>query len=211
MNKLSEKPDLKEITAYKKKLSWGDVPSIFQMAQGSISELDGTLTHGFDNAFKQLLNKSNWNLALLESYVDQDGNMQVKQKPKIALKHVYDEQSYELHCYPIVQGERLNISLSKHPYCPFEIWVPESMRMLFRINNLIAFILYSFQRGDEADIALIKYAHLKVSHLITILSESFEVVDIIGYNIAEFCQEIRNRKNALDMTDLYNKSNEGTE
>ena len=62
MSELSDNPNLKEINAYKKKLNWGDVPAIYHLAATSISDVDGILTHGFDSAFKQLLDRSNnWN------------------------------------------------------------------------------------------------------------------------------------------------------
>lgn len=208
MNHLPENPDLKDISAYKKKLTWGEVPAIFHMTNSSVSELEGILTHGFDSAFKRLFNKNIWNLELLGAYNDEQGNIQVKDKPRICLKHVYDEQHYELHCFPMIQNEKVHYGVAKHPLCPFDNWTPETMRMLFRVNSIVSFILYSFQNGDAADMALIKYAHKKVAHLIGIINESFEVVEVIGYNIAEFCQEIDQRRNAHDMSDLYNKFNE---
>ncbi len=211
MNELPSNPTLKDINAFKKKLNWGDIPAIFHLAQGSISELDGILTHGFDNAYKRVLNRNHWNLELLGGFQDEKGDIQVKHKPKITLKHVYDEQNYELHCFPIVQGERLHSSLLRDPSCPFENWIAESMRMLFRINSIISFILFSFKNGDAADMALIKYAHLRVMKLIDVLNESFEIVDIIGYNIAEFYQEINRRSNTSDMSDMYTNSNEHLE
>jgi len=202
MNELPSKPSLKEINAYKNKLNWGEVPTIYRMASSSLSELEGILTHGFDSAFKQILNKELWNLSLLDSYKDSLGELQVKNRPKIALKHRYTEQNYELLCYPIVDGERINHSLLKHPLCPFINWHVESMRMLFRVNGLLGFITFAFQRGDEADMALIKYAHIQIEQLISILNESFDVVDIIGYSLAEFCQEISRRKLTNDVSDL---------
>jgi hypothetical protein len=78
--------------------------------------------------------------------------------------------------------------------CPFEDWHPEKMQMLFRINSLVSFCIFAYKSGDEADLALIKYAYLSVNHLINILRESFNIVDIKGYSIAEFYQEINNRK-----------------
>ncbi len=202
MNELSDITSLKEINAYKKKVTWGDVPAIFHMTYGSISELEGILTHGFDSAYKRLFNKNNWHLEFLKSFFDNKGNLQVKDKPQISLKHVYNEHSYEIHCYPIVQGERLNKSAYKNPLCAFENWVPETMQMLFRINHLVTFILYSFQTGDDADITLIKYAHFRVSKLIDKLSESFEIVDILGLNIVEFCQKLESAKQVNDSSDL---------
>jgi len=206
MNELSNNPDLKEINAFKKKLTWGEVPTIYQMAQSSVGELAGTLTHGFDNSFKNLLNKNLWNLKLLGGYQDKQGDIQVKSKPQISLKHVYDEDHYELHCYPIVEGELLYSSLLKHPLCPFENWMPESMRILLRVNSLVSFILYAFRTGDKADMALIKHAHIQLMNLIDVLHQSFDVVNIVGYNIADFCNEINQRKNSTDISDMFNSS-----
>lgn len=206
MAKLSEKPDLKEINALKKKFTWGDVPAIYQLAASSVSELDGILTHGFDSAYRQMFNKSHWNLELLESYHDDNGDLQVKHKPQITLKHVYTEQSYELHCFPVINGENIHQNLAKHPLCPFENWTPELMQLLFRVNSIVSFIIYSFKGGDEADMALIRFAHLKVQELIEKLMESFEVKNIIGYNIAEFCHEIQQRSHMTDVQDLLSVS-----
>jgi hypothetical protein len=207
MNERPTEINLKEINADKKKITWGDVPAIFHMTYGSVSNLDGILSYGFDNAFKRVLNKNNWNLELLNGYTDKNGNIQVAKKPKISLQHVYDEESYEIHCFPIIQGEKIHQSLLKHPRCSFNSWLPESMRILFRINSLVSFIFFSFKRGDAADIALIKYAHIRVTKLIGILNESFDIIEISGYSIAEFCQEIDRRKNLNDTTDLYDNSN----
>ena len=204
MNELSEKPDLKEINAYKKKLTWGDVPAIYHMVSSSIGEVDGILTHGFDNPYKRLLNRNTWNLELLGGYKDNRGNIEVKTKPKISLEHVFDQENYELHCYPLIDGEKVHISLLAHPNCPFTSWVPESMGMLFRISSFISFMTYAFQKGDKADMALLRFAFFRVEELINILRDSFEVVDVKGYNIAEFCKEIARRKGDMDISDLTN-------
>jgi hypothetical protein len=207
MNELPITSSLKEITAYKKKLNWGDVPAIYHMASSSVSELDGILTHGFDSAYKRLFNKTNWNLELLGGHSDDNGNVVVTQKPKITLRHSYDEQNYELHCYPIVKGERLNGSLSHHPLCPFQLWTPEMMQMLFRISSLVSFIVFTFKGGDQADLALIKYSHKRVQELINELSKSFEIVNVIGYSIAEFCTELYRRPN-FSTADLLDSQDE---
>ena len=208
MNELPEITNLKDINAYKKKVTWGDVPTIFHMTYGAVSELEGILTHGFDNAYKRLFNINHWNLEFLEKFSDAQGNIQVKQKPKITLKHSYNEHNYELHCFPIVKGERLTKSASKHPQCPFDNWIPESMQMLFRINHLVSFILYTFQTGDNADIALIRYTHFRVNKLIEKLNESFEIVDILGDSILEFCQQLEKRKQVNAQPDITNNVND---
>ena len=62
--------------------------------------------------------------------------------------------------------------------------------MLFRLNSLVPFIVYTFQKGDKADYALIRYANQRVDELIQLLEESFDITDIKGYSIAEFCKEV---------------------
>ena len=79
--------------------------------------------------------------------------------------------------------------------------------MLFRINNLVAFSIFTYQSGDEADMALVKYSYFCVEKLINILKDSFEIIDIDNYNIAEFYQEIHKRKGNILSTELFNQSN----
>ena len=193
METLPKNPDLRQINAFKKKLTWGEIPLVYSLASAAISELDGIVSHGFDSAYRQILDKSTWNLALLDGYQDNEGAIHVKNKPRIQLKHVYTNQCYELHCFPMLGHEAIHQNLNGHPGCPFNIWAPESLQMLFRVNHLISFITYSFKKGDEADMALVRFAHLKITELIDHLAESFEIVDVIGYNIAEFCRELKER------------------
>jgi len=201
MNDLPEQPTLKDINAYKNNLTWGEVPAIYHMASSSLGELAGILTQGFDSPYKQIFNKNLWNLPFLDGYQDKEGNIQVKKRPQIALKHHYSEQNYELLCYPVVNDERINHSLLNDPLCSFINWQVESMRILFKVKGLVSFITFSFQSGDEADMALIKYAHLKIEELISILNESFDIIEIKGYSLAEFCREISRRKQSNDVSE----------
>lgn len=202
MSSLAKNPSLKEINALKKKLNWGDVPAIYHLVASSLSELDGILSHGFDSSYKTILDRNTWNLPALDGYRDNHGNIQVKIKPKLILHHDYNDMGYELLCYPIVNGERINHQLIREHTSPFLIWLPESMRMLFRINSLVAFSIFTYQSGDEADLALIKYAYYRVEKLIKILSESFEVVEVEGYSIAQFYQEIDRKNGNILNSDL---------
>ncbi len=186
MSSLNEHTNLKEINAYKRKITWGDVPAIFHLVSSSLGDLDGILTHGFDSAYKRILNPDTWNLPLLEGNKDKYGNLTIKHKPKIILRHEYGDMGYELHCYPVLHE-------NSQASCPFINWQPESMQMLFRINSLVAFSIFCYQSGDDGDIALIRFAHKRVEELILNLSESFQVLEIKGYNIAQFYQEIANR------------------
>jgi len=193
MTSLAKKPNLKEINALKKRLNWGDVPDIYHLVSSSLSELDGILSHGFDSNYKKILDKSTWNLQALGGYKDANGKIQVKEKPQIILQHEYNELGYELQCYPVIDGEKIMRPLIRDYKSPFQTWLPESMRMLFRINSLVAFAIFTYQRGDEADLTLLKYAFYRVQKLITILSESFQILAVEGYSIAEFYQEIAQR------------------
>lgn len=199
---------LKEINAYKKKLNWGETPAIYHMASTSISELDGILTHGFESAYKTILNPNSWNLDYLGAYKDEEGNTQVRNKPKVILRHYYDEQNYELHCYPVIRGEMVTTRYHDIESCPFHNWTPETLKRLFRISSLVSFIIYTFQSGDRADLALIHYSHKKVQELIHILDASFDIVKIKGYNIAEFCNEIYQRQPNVHLDGLLDDSND---
>ncbi len=207
MSTLNKQHSLKEIIALKKKITWGDVPAIFHMISSSISDLEGILTHGFDSAYKDVLNRNSWNLSLLQGHKDQQGNICVTHKPKISLHHEYNNTGYELHCYPMVNQQKLTTTSINDPHCPFHHWYPEKMQMLFRINNLVAFSIFTYQSGDEADMALVKYSYFCVEKLINILKDSFEIIDIDNYNIAGFYQEIHKRKGNILSTELFNQSN----
>ncbi len=208
MSSLAKNPNLKEINALKKKLNWGDVPAIYRLVTSSLSELDGILSHGFDSSYKTILDRNTWNLPALNGHRDSDGNIQVKIKPKLILRHDFNDMGYELLCYPVVDGERINHPLIREHTSPFQTWLPESMRMLFRINSLVAFSIFTYQNGDEADLALIKYAYYRVEKLIETLSESFELVDVEGYSIAEFYQEIDRRKGNILNSNANQKSSD---
>jgi hypothetical protein len=204
MDKLNNDASLIEINAFKKKITWGDVPAIYHMVSSSVGDLNGILTHGFDSAYKRLLNREKWNLTLLDGIRDQEGKIQVKHKADILLRHDFNDMGYELHCYPIINGETITRTITNSALCPFKDWHPEKMQMLFRINSLVSFCVFTYQNGDEADLALIKHAYLSVNHLIDILRESFNIVDIKGYSIAEFYQEINNRKGDIIAPDSPN-------
>ncbi|GAA5134280.1 hypothetical protein [Thalassotalea piscium] len=207
MKELPINPTLKDVNSFKKKLNWGEIPTIYHMAAISIGDLDSILTDGFESGYKTIFNRSNLNLAHLGGHIDIAGDIHITHKPKIALRHIYSEQHYELHCFPVVQGERINRTLVDHEHCAFKQWHPESMRVLFRLSNLVSFIVYAFRNGDEADMALIKYANRRVSELMTTLSESFEIIDVRGFSIAKFCQAINESKSALEINQLLDDPN----
>lgn len=193
MTSLSPTANLKEINAHKKQINWGDVSALYHMISSSLGDLDGILTHGFDSAYKQLLNPNNWNGNIFKTTKSNDGKIKVLNKPKILLRHEFNDMGYELHCYPVINEEPITHRMINKPDCPFNEWIPEKMQMLFRVNSLVAFSIFCFQSGDEADIALLKFSHNKVTELIDTLSEFFQITEVKGYNISEFYQELAKR------------------
>ena len=190
MEKLPDNPILKDINAFKLKITWGDIPALYHMVSTSVGEVDAILTHGFQSAFKDVLNPKHWNLSVLDGYIDKAGLIHVNKKPQIILHHKYMAMGYELHCYPVIEGVTITTALVKDPRSPFDRWHPEFMQRLFRISSFVNFCVQAYQNGDEADFALIKYAFITVKKHIDTLSESFDVVDVKGYNIAQFYQQI---------------------
>ena len=202
MDELSANPSLKEINGLKKRLTWGDIPNIYNLLATSVSEMDGLLSYGFDNPYKQLLDKSNLNTEFLGEYRDDNGALQLKTKPQLILHHIYEHDNYELHCHLVMGGERVFESIINNPKCPFKQWRPESMKVLMRLKALIPFISFALQKGDEADLALLKFSHFRIKQLVENLRDSFDIIEVQGYNIAQFCQEISSRRTSNDMADF---------
>ena len=86
---LPSNPTLKEINWYKKQINWGELPPFYHLVASSVSESEGILEHGFDNAVKSLINKRNWNLDLLDGYEDDFGEIHTKHKPRIAVSYTH--------------------------------------------------------------------------------------------------------------------------
>jgi len=193
MSSLSVESNLKEINAFKKKINWGEIPAIYHLVSSSVGDLDSILSHGFDSAYKRILNPSTWNQSVFDTYKDDEGNLKVRHKPEIYLRHEFNDMGYELHFFPIVNGRIVHEPMINNPSCPFLTWTPETLQMLFRINSLVAFSVFSYQSGDEADLALIRFAHITVEKLIKNLSEFFNITEVKGYTIAQFYQEIAKR------------------
>lgn len=207
MSCLPEKLSLKEINAYKKKLNWGDTPAIYHMISTTVGELDSILSHGFDSAYKQILDKRKWNLSLLDGSEDIVGRISVTSKPKIALRYFYTDKHTELHCFPIVEGEKLYKNLINDPLCPFMSWIPEVNQRLFRVTGLVSFMKYCMETGDDADKTIISFTSRRIEELIETLRESFEVVEIKGYTVDTFYEEIVNKKGTAMLIDIIDAAN----
>ena len=94
--RLPANPTLKEINWYKKQINWGELPPFYHLVASAISECEGILHHGFDNAVKRLIDKRNWNLELLGGHEDDNGMIHCDNKPSIALHQAFTDRGFEL-------------------------------------------------------------------------------------------------------------------
>ncbi|MFY8297693.1 hypothetical protein AAEU28_02690 [Pseudoalteromonas sp. SS15] len=188
--KLPDNPTLKDINWYKKQLNWGELPPFYHLVASSVSESDGLFQHGFDNAVTRLVDKRNWNLALLDGYEDDNGNIFCENKPKIAIDQVFTDRGFELWALPYAKDKPLetDMLIKDNKFLEFNTWDPHAMKTLLRFNQLHKFIAFYFERGDVADKALILHSHKVVHKIITYLKKEMNVVTVKGVSIKEFYQ-----------------------
>lgn len=185
---LPSNPTLKEINWYKKQINWGELPPFYHLVASSVSEAEGILEHGFDNAVKSLLDKRNWNLDLLDGYETELGDIQCNKKPRIALHQVFTDRGFELWAQPYAKDVIIDQYVKNNRFMEFKVWDPLSMKCLIRINQLHTFIGFYFERGDKADKAIILHAHKVVHKIITFLQIQLNVVKLDGVTIKALYQ-----------------------
>lgn len=164
--------NVKAILQLKKSLNLGEVPDQFQIIVNKIFELEGTFTDGFENNIKYLLNNDNWHLANCK-----------QGKPTVALKKHCNQYSFDLFCFPIINNEP---QVQIKPYddnSPFKEFNPSVLGPLLSIPMLSNFISVTIRCSDEADIELLKYAHILVEQLVDVLSKTLNVVENSGQSI----------------------------
>jgi hypothetical protein len=166
--------NVKAILHLKKSLNLGEVPDSFQIIASRLLALEGTFTDGFDNNIKYLLNKRNWNLANCK-----------QGKPSISLKNHCNHYAFDLHCFPVVNNQPQALVKPFDVDSPFKEFNPSIIGPLISIPKLSDFIALTIRCGDEADMELLKYAHMLVTQLIDLLSTSLHVVEISGQSILE--------------------------
>jgi hypothetical protein len=176
--------NVKGILQLKKSLNLGEIPDHFQIVANKLLELEGTFTDGFDNNIKYLLNKKNWNLA---NYV--------QGKPPIALKRNCNQYAFDLFCFPIVNDKPQALIKPFDADSPFKEFDPSCLGPLLSIPKLIDIVSATIRCGDEADMELLKYAHMLVEQLIDLLTTSLQVIENSGQSIQEiflsFEQELK--------------------
>jgi len=166
--------NVKAILRLKKTLTLGEVPDNFQIIANKLLELEGTFTDGFDNNIKYLLNKKNWHLANCN-----------QGKPSVALKKHHNQYAFDLHCFPVLKGEPQALIKPFDADSPFLEFNPSALGPLLNIPKLSDFISLTIRHGDEADMELLKYAHMLLEQLIDLLSKSLHVVENGGKSIQE--------------------------
>ncbi|HEA18470.1 MAG: hypothetical protein ACTH4U_02780 [Pseudoalteromonas prydzensis] len=185
---LPSNPTLKEINWYKKQINWGELPPFYHLVASSVSESEGILEHGFDNAVKRIIDKRNWNLDILEGHEDASGEIHCANKPRIALHQVFTDRGFELWALPYAKDVTIDKYVKDNRFMEFTEWDPVSMKSLIRINQLHKFIGFYFERGDKADKALILHAHKVVHKIISFLQRELNVVKLDGVTIKELYQ-----------------------
>lgn len=182
---LPANPTLKDINWYKKQINWGELPPFYHMVASSLGESEGILTHGFDTAVKRLLDKRNWNLPLLGGFEDRSGQIFCDTPPRIVLYQVFTERGFELQAFPLAKDKEIDQYVKGNKLMEFVVWDPHHMKLILRINQLHKFIEYYFQRGDDADKALIIHAHKVVTKVVEFLKKQLNVVKIDGVSIRQ--------------------------
>ncbi|NTS75972.1 hypothetical protein HR060_03750 [Catenovulum sp. SM1970] len=196
---LPENPKLKDINRYKKQLNWGEMPAFYHLIASSVSEVENLNSMGFDNALKRILDKHNWNLDLLDGYIDGDNNVHTNKKPRIALYQLFTDRGFEIHCFPYAKDKEIDQFIKNHRLVEFNVWDPMTMKLLCRVNQLHKFITFTCTQGDKGDIALIEYTIELVEDLIGYLKTQVDIVKVDGVSIRQYYQEQQKR---LDDDDL---------
>ena len=186
---LPENPTLKEINWYKKQINWGELPPFYHLVASSIGESEGLLSHGFDTALKRLIDERNWNQELLNIPRPENDTG----KPRIALYQVITDRGFELQAFPFAKKKEVDQYIKDCAYMEFLVWDPHYMRNIIRINQLDKFMMFYFQRGDEADRALIIFAHKLVNSIIALLQKKVNVVKVSGVSVKDLYDDYKKR------------------
>ncbi len=189
---LPDMPTIKDINAYKKKINWGEIPAFFHIIANAVAEAEGFINYGFDNAYKRIVNRHNWNYENLGvdpsvdiQKVDHIELIQPLKKPRICLYHVFNSKGYELIALPYLKDILIDEYRSGDADMEFKVWDPSHMKVLVRVAQLHKFFVFNKKNGDEADMALIVHAYNVVNQIISMLQQEVNVCAIKGMSIKE--------------------------
>ncbi len=192
---MTDQPTLKEISSLKKKITWGDLPPFFHMVSNSLADLEGIHTHGFDHALKRLVDRTNWNFERLGGGYNEQREVVVKRKPELTLFSHFHEGNYEIICAPITQGGPLTVFTKGDPFIDFKVWEPATMSHIVNLPHFAEFIVHAYQKGDEADRMLVRFAANTIDELIEKLAEDINITEIKGQSILDVVKDIESRFN----------------
>lgn len=182
---------LKEINTYKKRLNWGEMPAFFHMVSTSLSDIQGYNVHGFDNSFKRLTDKNNWNLNRLNGRITMSGEVYVERQPEIAVHRRFVGKNYELHCFPLINDEPLMLFSKNSNDIDFKVWDPASMQTLVKLPDFTEFMQYAYTRGDEADKMLVEFASELLDNTLRELNEEVKIIALKGSSIKSIIERIK--------------------
>ncbi len=187
---MSLQPSLKEIVNYKKRLNWGEIPPFFHMVSNTLSDVGGMNIHGFDNAFKRITKRTNWNLAKLGGRETYNGEIFVDRQPELEVHRRFIGTNYEVHCMPVLNDEPV-VTYMKDDRIDFKVWDPSTMQCLIKLPDFAEFIRHAFTRGDEADQLLVTHASELTEQVLRDLSEDIKIIGLKGYSIKKIIQRVK--------------------
>lgn len=206
--RLPDEPTIKDINAYKKRLNWGEIPAFFQLIASMVADAEGFINYGFDNAYKRIINRRNWNYEKLGieedidlKIVDHIEHIEPITRPKISLYHVFNRNGYELLAFPFVNDIIIDEYRKNDPNMDFQVWDPSDMKVIVRINQLHKFIAFEQKSGDDADTALIIHAYSVVNKVIEMLEQEVNVHKIKGITIKDAYVKLKSNPE-LDASDV---------
>ena len=187
---LADNATTKDINAFKKRINWGEVPALFHTVSNNIADAEGFIDYGFDNAYKHITDRRNWNIHKLNGNERQSytapiitPNTRFLNKPTISIYHVFNNNGYELLAFPVVNGKEIDDYRKNDESLDFLVWDPSQMKVLVRLAHLHNFINLSVNIGDDADLALVIHAHLVVEKMISMLKQEVNVKEVKGMSI----------------------------
>lgn len=187
---MDDKPTLKEINRQKKSITWGEIPPFFHMVSNTLADLEGMNVHGFDNAFKRMVKRSNWNLERLKGEEKLSGEIVVSRQPEVVVHRRFVGRNYEIHCMPLIDDEPVVLFTKNDPRIDFRVWDPSTMQCLIKLPDFSEFIQYAFTRGDEADKALVKFASDTIDKILRELATEIKIVGLKGYSIGHIIKNV---------------------
>lgn len=177
---------LRDINQLKKKINFGNISNFYHTVSTSLGMAEGMYKYGFENSLDILLDKKNWNLAVLGGRESKVGEIECENMPRLSVYKLFTPSGFEVHCIPWLKDKEFEREMHNVPEMEFKVWNPSLMKVVFRISQLHKFIIFNFEHGDEADLELIKYAHNITEAFVDDLSTKLNVQKVHGVSVKGF-------------------------